>query len=125
MLIWMIFASRVMYSRVIACEPRKIGSFIAILALGLVQLLSSFSGEWRSMGGLPGVGSVNYFCTDATTGKSTSCDAVCALVIDDSGNLYAGGDFTIIGDVITTAIAKWDGTNWMPLGSGLWGGVNA
>src|SRR5438445_1328098 len=44
---------------------------------------------------------------------------VYATVMDDSGNLYIGGDFDIVGDLRANSIAKWDGTNWSALGSGL------
>src|SRR5215472_11229399 len=58
--------------------------------------------NWISMGGFAGAnGSVN------------------AAVVDDSGNLYIGGNFTIVGDVFASGIAKWDGTNWSALGSGV------
>jgi hypothetical protein len=45
-----------------------------------------------------------------------------------SGNdLYAGGGFTTAGGVAANYIAKWDGSNWSPLGSGMdaYGGVYA
>ena len=35
------------------------------------------------------------------------------------GNLYAGGSFTVAGDVISNNIAMWDGISWSPLGNGL------
>ena len=44
---------------------------------------------------------------------------VSALVVDSSGNLYAGGDFTTAGGVSANSIAKWDGTSWSALGSGM------
>jgi len=42
-------------------------------------------------------------------------------VFDDGGGpaLYAGGDFTIAGGVAASHIAKWDGSSWSPLGSGM------
>ncbi|MFH1908479.1 MAG: hypothetical protein ABIL11_14040, partial [Chloroflexota bacterium] len=43
--------------------------------------------------------------------------------IDSSRNLYAGGSFTSAGGVDGTShIAKWDGTAWSALGSGMNGG---
>ena len=38
-------------------------------------------------------------------------------------DVYAAGSFTQIGGVFATNIAKWDGTNWSPLGAGLTGGL--
>ena len=37
-------------------------------------------------------------------------------------NLYAGGDFTTAGGVPANYIAKWDGSAWSALGSGMTGG---
>lgn len=64
--------------------------------------------NWVSFGGVPGAdGSVN------------------ASIVDGAGNLYIGGNFNTVGNVVANHIAKWDGTNWSGLGSGLNGGVNA
>ncbi|MBN2384031.1 hypothetical protein JXQ70_14240 [bacterium] len=48
-----------------------------------------------------------------------SSDYVNALAVDDSGNLYAGGHFTTAGGVTANRIARWDGSSWSALGSGL------
>ena len=42
-----------------------------------------------------------------------------AAVVDESGNLYIGGDFTLAGNVLANRIAKWNGSSWAPLGSGM------
>ena len=61
--------------------------------------------NWSSMGGIPGAdGWVN------------------AAVVDDAGNLYIGGEFNLAGEVIASHIAKWDGSTWSALGSGIPGG---
>lgn len=46
-------------------------------------------------------------------------DKVYAAVTDASGNLYIGGEFTAVGDVLANRVAKWDGSHWSALGSGL------
>jgi hypothetical protein len=48
-----------------------------------------------------------------------------ALAVDQAGNLYAGGGFTTIGGVSANKIARWNGSAWSPLGSGIDGGVYA
>jgi hypothetical protein len=64
--------------------------------------------NWFALGGITskGVthfnGSVRSFCYDGT-------------------NLYAGGLFTEAGNVIVNGIARWNGTNWATLGSGVIG----
>jgi hypothetical protein len=48
--------------------------------------------------------------------------SVWALAIFDDGDgpaLYAGGSFVIASGNSTNRIAKWDGTNWLPLGTGV------
>ncbi len=44
--------------------------------------------------------------------------AVNAFAVDNSGNLYVGGEFTQVGDIPANYIAKWDGINWSALGEG-------
>jgi hypothetical protein len=64
--------------------------------------------NWISMGGIPGAnGQVN------------------AAVVDGSGDLYIGGAFTVVGDMVANYVAKWDGSRWTALGSGVNGNVFA
>ncbi len=42
-----------------------------------------------------------------------------AFATDDAGQLFAGGSFTAIGGVPMAHVARWDGTSWQPLGTGL------
>jgi len=51
-----------------------------------------------------------------------------ALTVHDNGGvpaLYAGGEFTTAGGVAASRIARWDGTSWSALGSGVAGRVYA
>lgn len=47
------------------------------------------------------------------------------LALEESGTLYAGGNFDSAGDHASPYLARWDGRRWTPLGSGVDGGVNA
>jgi len=49
-------------------------------------------------------------------------DIVYALAWDGS-SLYAGGAFTTAGGTTANRIARWDGTSWIPLGTGMNGNV--
>jgi hypothetical protein len=64
--------------------------------------------NWSSMGGMAGGG---YYGA-----------GVNALAVSGS-NLYVGGSFWRGDGSAATNIAKWDGTNWMALGSGIQNGV--
>jgi hypothetical protein len=44
---------------------------------------------------------------------------VSALAVDSADNLYVGGQFTTAGGVPANHIAKWDGSVWTALGSGM------
>lgn len=68
-----------------------------------VRIDPTFSDEdWGSMGGLLGAD-----------------EFVSAAVADGAGNLYIGGYFTVVGDIRANHVARWDGSEWSALGSGL------
>ena len=48
-----------------------------------------------------------------------------AIAADGGGNIYVGGTFSIAGDQSASNIAKWDGTRWFALGTGVSGGMNS
>ena len=74
-----------------------------------VRIDPTFSGaQWTSMGTVVGADSMVYCYTE-----------------DTNGNLYMGGSFSVIGTNIVLSIAKWDGTRWSALGTGLSGTVYA
>ena len=49
-------------------------------------------------------------------------NGVYTVVSDGAGNVYVGGAFSSIQDIAASRIAKWNGTTWTALGSGLSGG---
>lgn len=68
-----------------------------------IRIDPTFSDEdWVSMGTVSGVGGNVY-----------------AAVSDGAGNLYIGGDFETAHDTKVSNIAKWDGSTWSTLGSGM------
>ena len=74
-----------------------------------VRIDPTFSdANWISLGGIPGANGAVY-----------------AAAVDDSGNLYIGGDFTFVGSTVVNCIAQWNGSSWSALGSGMNGSVNA
>jgi hypothetical protein len=64
-----------------------------------------------------------------SSGTNGLNDEVNTLAVFDDGSghgpaLYAGGSFTTAGGVTANRIAKWDGTSWLPLGTGAANGVS-
>src|SRR5207247_825241 len=103
------------YSRLKTCatsQPAPLGcaSILAVVvndadAVYPVRIDPTFSdANWISMGGIPGA---SFF--------------VRAMAVDGAGNLYIGGLFTAVGNVLATNIAKWNGSSWSALGSGMGG----
>ena len=75
-----------------------------------VRIDPTFSdANWISLGGLDGAGAGYVFVT----------------VMDGSGNLYIGGEFSAVGNALANNIAKWNGSTWSPLGLGMNGEVHA
>lgn len=70
---------------------------------------------------------LNYICKMNTNGETHELMSlgtgfnsyVSCLTIDNMGNLYVGGNFTVVGGVVVNYIAKWNGDNWAPLAHGL------
>jgi trimeric autotransporter adhesin len=60
----------------------------------------------------------------AGTGRFNSYATVTTLATS-GGSVYLGGDFERVGNSLPRQIARWDGTNWTPLGSGASNGVDA
>jgi hypothetical protein len=56
-----------------------------------------------------------------THGVAGASGPVYALAFDDSGNLYVGGSFGMVGNLTTNNIAKWNGSAWSALGNGIGG----
>ncbi|MCC7301632.1 MAG: T9SS type A sorting domain-containing protein [Bacteroidia bacterium] len=57
-----------------------------------------------------------------TAGNAQASGWVYSLCVYN-GELYAGGDFTVMGGVPCNRIAKWNGTNWSAVGSGVTGSI--
>ena len=75
---------------------------LSILTINIFSQNSSQSIKWSSIG-------------DGITGVNAEVKAIAVNGID----IYAGGFFTNAGRDSAGGIAKWDGANWLPLGSGI------
>lgn len=55
----------------------------------------------------------------------TQAPSVNAIITMPNGDIVAGGDFITAGSVAATRVARWDGTSWAPLASGMNDSVKA
>ncbi|MEK0448207.1 MAG: hypothetical protein RL088_475, partial [Verrucomicrobiota bacterium] len=102
---------RVLTARIEVAAPQRLR--VAVEDAGAVypvRIDPTFSdADWVSMNpGIPGASA-----------------QVSAMVVDGTGNLIVGGMFTFIGTVPANRIAKWNGSAWSALGSGMDGQVLA
>ena len=93
------------------------GRFTRSGGVGLSHVAVWNGFAWRPIGGgFAGISLPN-------TGTGTE---VLALTAFDDGTgpaLYAGGNFLTAGGVVVNGVAKWNGSTWSPLGSGIAGEV--
>jgi hypothetical protein len=96
---------------------QRAGAIGSETTVNSVGRLDTTNGNWSALGqGLRATTVLNASCP---------CDAlVRASALDSSGNLYVGGYFDQAvqanGTVLTVnGIAKWDGSNWSALGTGM------
>jgi hypothetical protein len=113
------------------------GSFASIGGVS-ARNIARWDGErWRPLG--EGVGSVNDLAiapngdliaggqgfVQRWNGSSWTylggSGTILAVAVGPNGDVYAAGQFTSIGSTPATRIARWDGSTWHPLGSGLSG----
>lgn len=101
--------------QVLALLPMPDGRLFAGGSFSGGGATSPWSGiaEWNGLGWTPIGGNLGW-----TPGGSTP-GAVRAMAALANGDVVATGDFTSIGGVAANGIARWDGTNWSPYGSGL------
>jgi hypothetical protein len=82
-------------------------------------------GSFQNAGGVPASNIARWNGSNwSPLGSGTNIGYVNALTVFDDGSgqaLYAGGDFTAAGGVTANHIAKWNGSTWSALGSGMGG----
>jgi hypothetical protein len=83
------------------------GDFTSASGVSANRIAKWNGSSWSALGS--GIGTVAYM----------SDPFVEVLRADESGNLYAGGFFAVAGGITVNYIAKWNGSTWNTLGSGM------
>jgi hypothetical protein len=83
------------------------GGFTEVDTIPAIHIAKWDGGSWSALGN--GIGN----------GINDNNSWVLALAVDSSGNLYAGGEFSMAGGATANNIAKWDGNSWSTLGTGM------
>src|SRR5437879_5161961 len=86
------------------------GRFSSINGINVTNIAKWDGTDWKSLGG--GI-------------RGRSFPNVLGLAASSGDSLYVGGIFSQAGDTPASNIARWDGTNWWPLGPGVNGIVRA
>lgn len=105
------------------------GARVFALSLGLDGSLFA-GGDFDTAGGLTANSIARWDRTTSSwhplgigmSGGSYPEPPIAAMTIGPDSMLYVGGEFTTAGGVATQNVARWDGTSWHPLGSGVSGG---
>ncbi len=93
-----------------SCAPRSIPTcWIVLLLLPLLAMPATAGAPFTD---------ANWISMPGVTGEYAS---VWAAVVNNRGNLYIGGHFESAGGTVANNIAKWNGSRWSPLGSGVSG----
>ncbi|MFN3244511.1 MAG: hypothetical protein ACE37K_23600 [Planctomycetota bacterium] len=75
---------------------------------GTIGGVPAWSIAERSNGAWQSLGDVEIFYQPGTVAR---------VLIDGNGDLLAAGTFASIGGLVTSGIARWDGSSWSPLGA--------
>ncbi|NTV45122.1 MAG: T9SS type A sorting domain-containing protein [Chlorobiales bacterium] len=88
------------------------GSFTTASSVTVNNIARWDGANWNAMG-------------TGMTNQGTTPAFVSTIVTDNSGNVYVAGQFKYAGGVTVNNIAKWNGSSWGALGSGMNGRVDA
>lgn len=92
------------------------GTFTMPTPTGVANNIAKWNGTaWEPLGGGITGGAVYR---DYLGFPYTNAPVVNGIALDAEGNLYAVGDFYEAGGIYVNRIAKWNGSNWSPLGTG-------
>src|SRR5687768_5688053 len=89
------------------------------------RLAYGLNGEPRFLSGPQPLGTCTPDAWDTTFTANGADNDVQVAVSDGAGNVYIAGSFNSVNSVPAVRIAKWNGTSWSALGSGIVGSVNS
>lgn len=82
------------------------------------------AGSYGGWGGVPQYYNIAKWDDTAWTDLNAYTDGPVLSMIGHNSDLYIGGEFTSVSSISANQVARWDGINWAPLGTGLGSGNN-
>jgi hypothetical protein len=98
----------------VAVVPLESGKMLAAVSgeSGVNAIAYEYNGSaWGMAGGGGDYGAIGF--------AAGFDSGVAVIALDSGGNLYAGGSFTTAGGTTVNRIARWNGTSWSALGTGM------
>lgn len=112
---------------------RPLGSGIGGVYYPSVQAMTVYNGDLIIGGAFTGIagvvanriarwdGSIWQSLGSGMSGDPEQTDCSVSALVVHNGTLIAGGNFTTAGGLTADSIARWDGYDWQPMGSGMAG----
>ncbi|MDZ4289951.1 MAG: hypothetical protein U0984_18440, partial [Prosthecobacter sp.] len=97
---------------------RKLAARMEVAGTRLIQICAADAGATYPIRVDPTFSDANWASMGGVAGPNGS---VTAIAIGPDGKLYIGGGFTVIGQVMASHVAVWEGTSWSALDSGVIG----
>ncbi|MEK7951317.1 beta strand repeat-containing protein [Luteolibacter soli] len=104
--------------RVVDANGKELTATMQVLALDCLAICVEDADAAYPVRIDPTISDANWVSIDNASIPGVS-GFVNAAVLDDSGNLYIGGRFGLVVTTFANNIAKWNGSSWSALGSGV------
>ena len=111
--------------RVTDARGENLAAFMDVPAGDVLSIRVNDAGAVYPLRIDPTFSDADWVCINVNGGTPGTDGYVSAIAASGAGNVYISGGFTQVGTTPANRIAKWNGSTWSALGSGLGGVANA